>query len=126
MSKDYAQAFHDFWSGFGWKAYDSATVPSSDMNPEMPRITYELAKDEFLSYVALSASLWDRSYSWESISKKADEIYDYIGLGGRFIWYDEGHIWIRRGHPFAQRMADPDDTVRRIYLNIEVEYITGR
>lgn len=126
MSKDYAQALHEFWSGFDWKAYDESTVPSSESSPEIPRITYSVAVDEFLSDVMLSASLWDKTYSWENISKKADEIYSYIGLGGRIIDYDDGYIWIKRGHPFAQRMSDEDDTIRRIFLNIEAEYITGR
>lgn len=125
MSKDYAQALHQFWSGFAWKAYDENTVPSSEFTPDTPRITYSVVYDEFLSDVAMSASLWDRTYSWESVSNKAKEIYDYIGLGGRMLEYDDGHIWIRRGHPFAQRMSDEDDAVRRIYLNIEAEYITG-
>lgn len=123
---DSAQAIHRFWSRFGWKAYDSATVPSEAFDPEMPRITYDVAMSEFLSDVLLSASLWDRSYSWERISKKADEIYEYIGLGGRIIYYTGGSIWIKRGSPFMQRMADEDDTVRRIYLNVEVEYFTSK
>lgn len=123
---DSAQAYHRFWSRFGWKAYDSATVPSTAFDPEMPRITYDVAMAEFLSDVLLSASLWDRSYSWENISKKADEIYEYIGLGGRLIYYDGGSIWIKRGSPFAQRMSDEDDTVRRINLNVEVEYFTSK
>lgn len=126
MSKDYAQALHEFWSGFDWEAYDESTVPSSAFSPEIPRITYSVSVDEFLNDVSLSASLWDRTYSWENISKKVDEIYNYIGLGGRMISYDDGHIWIKRGHPFAQRMSDEDDTIRRIFLNIEAEYITGR
>ena len=123
---DHAQALHQFWSGFEWKAYDEATVPSQDSEPAMPRITYGVAMSEFENTLVLSASLWDRSYSWASVSKKADEIYKYIGLGGRIIKYDDGMIWIRRGNPFAQRMPDEDDTVRRVYLNIEVEYFTSK
>lgn len=123
---DSAQALHQFWSRFGWKAYDKATVPSEAFEPEMPRITYDVAKSEFLSDISLSASLWDRSYSWDAISKKADEIYNYIGLGGRIIHYDDGDIWIKRGSPFMQRMTDEDDTVRRIYINVDVEYFTSK
>ena len=70
--------------------------------------------------------MWDKGYSWEAISKKADEIYDYIGLGGRLLTYNDGKIWVRRGMPFAQRMSDEDDTVRRIYLNLEAEYFTAK
>lgn len=125
MSKDYAQALHQFWSGFEWPAYDSATVPSEDFGPGDKRITYSVVQDEFLYDVSMSVSLWDRSYSWENISKKSDEIYTAIGLGGVMLEYDNGHIWIKRGHPFSQRMSDTDDAIRRIYLNIEAEYITG-
>lgn len=126
MAKDYAQALHEFWSGFQWKAYDSATVPSEDQNPEMPRITYEVVYDDFLSENIMSVSLWDYGYSWEAISKKADEIFDYIGLAGRVVPYDDGYIWIKRGHPFAQRVADENDAVRRVYINVVVEYFTSK
>jgi hypothetical protein len=37
---------------------------------------------------------------------------------------DVGYLYLTRGNPFAQRMADDDDTVRRIYLVIMVEYLT--
>lgn len=126
MSKDSAQALHEFWSGFGWKAYETSTVPSKNGNPEMPRITYDVMTDEFLSPVSLSASLWVRSFSWVEISQKAKEIYEYIGLGGRLIHYDDGMIWIKRGHPFSQRMTDEDDAIRRIYINVEAEYFTSK
>lgn len=121
---DRAQALHQFWSGFDWKAYDSSTVPSKDLSPVMPRITYDVALSEFGAPIPMAASLWYRGYSWEDISKKADEIYDHIGLGGRLLTYDDGKIWIKRGNPFSQRMSDEDDTVRRIYLNLEVEYFS--
>lgn len=123
---DSAQALHEFWSGFGWKAYDENTVPSQAFDPEMPRITYSVAMAEFDSTIALSASLWTRSYSWGEISQKADEIYDAIGLSGVLLDYDYGKVWVKRGVPFAQRMSDEDDTVRRIYLNLEVEYFTAK
>lgn len=119
---DSAQALNNFWSSFGWKAYDSSTVPSQDQNPEIPRITYDIAMSEFDYSVSLSASLWDRGYSWKAITEKAMEIYEYIGLGGRIIDFDGGKLWIRRGQPFSQRLSDEDDSIRRIYLNIEVEY----
>ena len=126
MSSD--QALHQFWSRFGWVAYDASTVPSQELSPGMPRITYEVAKSEFEAPVTLSASLWDESYSWADIGQKADEIYEYIGLGGTFVSYDYGNskLWIKRGPVFAQRMTDENDKIRRIYLTIEVEYLTAK
>lgn len=117
-----AKALHEFWSSFGWKAYDEQTVPSEDQNPEIPRITYEVTTDEFGEVVSLSASLWDRSYSWAAISEKAEEINSYIGRGGIILRFTDGMMWVKRGSPFSQRMSDEDDTIRRIVLNIEVEF----
>lgn len=120
-----AKAYHQFWSSFGWKAYDAYSVPSAEQNPAIPRITYEFSASDFDSEVMLSASLWDMSSSWTRVQEKAEEIYEYIGLGGAFVEYDNGHIWIKRGTPFYQRMPDDNDKIRRIYLNVQVEFITS-
>lgn len=119
MNKE--QAYHAFLSGFGWKAYDENTVPD---DAPLPRITYDFATAEFGSPVAMSLSVWDRSMSWESVTEKADEIYTSIGLGGKIVQFDHGFIWIKRGQPFSQRMSDENDSIRRIYINLEVEYLT--
>lgn len=120
MTKE--QAYHNFVSGFAWKAYDENTVPDDAV---LPRITYNLSIAEFGDPVAMSISLWERSYSWEDITLKADEIYQDIGFGGKLIPYDGGSIWIRRGTPFSLRMSDPDDTVRRIVINVVIEFLTS-
>lgn len=119
---DRIQALHAFWSSFGWAAYDANTVPSKDLSPEMPRITYSIEVSDFDDPVSVTASLWDQTYSWENITRKADEIYRYIGFGGRVIQFDGGYIWIKRGTPFYTRMGDPDDTIRRIVMSISLEY----
>lgn len=117
------QALHEFWSGFGWKAYDENTVPE---DAELPRITYSVFTANFDEPVAMSASLWTRSKSWEAITEKAKQINDEIGYGGVIIPFEDGAIWIERGVPFSQRMSDTDDTIRRIYLNIQAEYFTAK
>ena len=118
MTKE--QCIHNFWSSFGWKAYDETSVPD---NAELPRITYELSTDSFGNEIAQTASLWVRSTSWKAITDKADEIYAAISRGGKILSYTNGALWIRRGDPWAQRMADDDDTLRRIVLNASVEFI---
>lgn len=120
MTKE--QRIHAFWSGFTWKAYDENTVPDDAV---LPRITYNLSVAEFGDPVTMAASVWDRSTSWASVTEKADEIYEAIGLGGKILRYDDGYIWIKRGQPFSQRMSDEDDSIRRIYINVEVEYLTS-
>lgn len=116
------QALQTFWSSFGLKAYDENTVSASAV---MPYITYEAATGAIEDNVLLAASLWYRSTSWADISKKADEIAREIGLGGAVVPYDGGALWIKKGAPFSQRMSEPnDDGVRRMYLNIQAEFIS--
>lgn len=116
------QSLHNFWSSFGLVAYDEQTVPD---NAQLPYITYEASKDFFGSTIAQSASIWYHSPSWVDITAKEAEIADYIGRGGRMIACDEGAFWIKRGEPWAQRMTDPsDDMIRRIVLNLEVDFLT--
>ena len=122
MSKSRDEAYYEFLTGFGWEVYDQYTVPD---NAPLPRITYDMYYAEFEGAVTLSISLWDRSTSWVSVTEKADEIYKAIGLGGKIIPYDDELIWVKRGSPFAQRMGDEDDTIRRIYIILDVEDLTA-
>lgn len=117
---DKIQAIISFWSQFGWPAYDETTVPDS---AQLPYITYNVSEDDFDHPVAQTISLWDRSTSWMSTESKKKEIKHAIGRGGVMKTYDDGAVWIRRGVPFAQRLSDPDDMIRRIILNIELEFI---
>ncbi len=120
MTKE--QAYHAFVASFGWATYDENTVPD---NAPMPRNTYNFADAEFGSPVAMSISAWDRSTSWARVTEMKSRIYNAIGLGGKIIPFDGGYIWIKRGQPFSQRMSDEDDSIRRIYINVEVEYLTA-
>ena len=118
-----AQAIHNFWSGFQWPAYDENSVPD---NAEYPRITYEVQTDSIDNAVLLSASLWDRSDSWERISKKSDQIaMEIVRMNPPAIKINGGGLYITKGTPFARRMGDGDDSVKRIYLNINAEFLTA-
>lgn len=115
------QALHNFWSSFGLKAYDENSVPDGTV---LPYITYEVSSDSFGNNISLTASLWYRSSSWAGITEKEQEISDYIGRGGRMIAFDDGAMWLQKSSPWAQRMNDPsDDLIRRIVLNISVEFL---
>lgn len=116
------QALHDFWAGFGLTAYDENTVPE---NAEMPRLTYNVVLASFNEPQAMTASLWYRTRSWEEISDKAAQIAREIGRGGKIVHYDGGAVWIKRGSPFSQRVSDEDDTIRRILINIEAEFLSA-
>lgn len=120
---DKAQAIHNFWSGFGWPAYDENSVPD---DAGYPRITYEVQTDSLGNILLLSASLWDRSTSWEKISKKSDQIaWEIVHMNPPAIKIAGGGLYISKGSPFASRMADGDNSVKRIYLNINAEFLTA-
>ena len=124
MNKE--QALHQFWSGFGWAARDENTVPDDAMilfNGHY--ITYAVSTASLDEPVPISASLWCKDTSWETITLKAEEIAQALGIGGMLIPFDGGYLWICRGTPFSQRMAEEDDTVRRIYLNLMAEYLSA-
>lgn len=115
-----AQAIHSFWSSFGWKAYDQSTVPD---DAKMPYITYNVSEGEIDSYVGLYGNLWDKSTSWEKVELKANEIAQHI-VRMNPIKIDNGYLAIHLGEPFAQRLQDEDDTIRRMYLNLQAEFYT--
>lgn len=121
---DKAQALHDFWSSFGLPAYDQFSVPD---DAEFPYITYEVATDSIGHALPLTASVWYRSSSWKDISLKTEEIAKYIGEHGSLIRkIDGGYMYLYKGSAFAQRMNDAeDDMVKRMYLNILVEFFTA-
>ena len=127
-----AEALHAFWSSFQVNAWDSATVPDEitmkalGLDP-YPRITYDVSVGYWEDgNILMAASLWYRSPTWEDITLKADEIGARIGMGGIILHYTGGAIWLKRGTPFYQRMADPeDDMVRRIYINVAAEYLSA-
>lgn len=123
---DKAQVLYNFWSSFGLTAYDAATIPTGENSPELPYITYETTTGALEQVLSLEASIWYKSTSWEEISKKADEIAEKLGVGGYVMPVDGGYLWLVRGNPFAQRMTiESDDSVRRIYINVQAEFLTA-
>jgi hypothetical protein len=120
---DKAQAIDYFWNSFGLMAFDENTVPKW---AQMPYITYNISTDRLDNVVSMSASLWYRTTSWKDITNKANEIEKYLGEhGGIVLKLNEGRMWINKGTPFIQRINDPDDSIRRIRLNIQTEFLTA-
>lgn len=120
---DKEQAINSFWNGFGVPAYDENTVPA---NASYPRITYNVQVDGLDKPVNMYASLWYKSTSWREITLKSKEIEETISRhGGIVVPLDEGYLYITPGTPFKQRLSDPDTTLRRIYFNINAEFLTA-
>ena len=117
---DREQALNQFWNSFDVPAYDSSTVPEG---ATYPRITYDVTVNDFGTPTSLFASIWDKSTSWGRITGTTHRIDSRLSEGGQMVLFDGGALWIKKGNPFLQRMGDPDDTIRRIIINVEVEYL---
>lgn len=113
------QAIQSFWESFGIPAYDKNSVPDDAV---MPYITYTSVVGAFEAPVPLSGSIWYKSMSWQEISLKTDEI---SRQAHRIIPINEGYLFITKGRPFAQRMDDPNITVKRIIINLMAEFFTN-
>ncbi|MBQ3330806.1 MAG: hypothetical protein IJG87_06470 [Ruminococcus sp.] len=132
---DNVQALHSFWSSFGvaaideQSAYDNKTI--EELEIDYPYISYEVATDSFDNAVSIGADIWDRSTAWDRITQLAKLINAGIGRGGKIVPYDDGALWITRGAPFSQRMDAQDVSsaggydLRRIHININVEYLSA-
>ena len=108
------QSQYEFWSQFGVPAYEENSVPDiKDMpEPKYPYITYEAAAGGFDDQIPITASIWDRSNSWEKADKLADEIEHYIRLSNA-TRYDKG-----------MNMGDPDDDlIKRKLINVYFEFM---
>lgn len=127
-----AQVLHLFWSSFGLKAIDENsafdTATMEQLGIDFPYITYEVASAALGEYnQQLTGNIWYRSTSWAGAETKAKEIADWIGYGGRIFPVDGGFIKIMlpENTIIYQRIADPDDSIRRITFNIAVAYLTA-
>lgn len=118
---DKGQALQAFWGGFGLSAYENTTVPK---DAEMPYITYEVVTDSDGNTVSMSGDLWYYGESWMPVDRMTDVISKFIGYGGIVLKMDDGYVWIKKGTPFAQHVADPNDMVRRVRLGVEVDFLT--
>lgn len=125
-----AQALHLFWSRFlpaidESSAYDKGVLAQQGFS--FPYITYEVAESNLGLPQQLTGSIWYRSTSWEDAELKAKEIADWIGWGGKVLPVDGGYIKIMlpNGGTIYRRMADPDDSLRRIVFTIAVDFLTA-
>ena len=113
------QAIQQFWESFDIPAYDQNSVPDDAVTPY---ITYLAEVADFEKPLVLSASIWYSGSSWKDISIKADEISKSLK---KIITLDDGYLFLTRGSPFAQRMSDTNETIKRIYINLMAEFYTA-
>jgi hypothetical protein len=122
MTKE--EALYKFFSGFGMDAYPSSVIPD-EKEVEFPYISYEnaigFAGDPT---IFVTAQIWFRTESEAVPNAVVSRISEYIGRGGVIVPYDEGTIWIKRGTPWCNSLADDGDpSIKRRILNLEIDFM---
>lgn len=120
MTKD--KALQAWFERF-FDAYPASNVPD---DVTFPYLTYELITGAFDGgEIGLTVNVWYYTESEAVPNAKVQEISNAIGMGGSVIPCDGGYIWIKRGSPWCQNIAEDDEpNIKRRYLNITVEYLT--
>ena len=132
MNKE--QAYNAFWSGFGVLAFEENSMPDDKAIDELikagiaqakyPYITYQVIVDDLDHPVFPTASIYDRSTSWQRADELANAISERI-QNTETIRLDDGRMFITKGSPFAQHQLENGDlNIRRIILNLGVEFFT--
>jgi len=129
------QAYNAFWSDFGVLAFEENSVPDEATIQRMidaglakakyPYITYQVLTDSLDYAVSPTASIWDKNTSWERSDLLSNAIAKKIA-GMTPIKLDEGRMFIATGSPYSQHMDEEGDkSIRRIVLNLQVEFFTN-
>lgn len=128
------QAYKAFWSRFGVLAFEENSVPDDEVINELvkngqalskfPYITYQVLTSDITGSIFPTASIWDKSNSFEKADLLSNRIAEYI-QSMNTIKLDDGRMFITKGSPFAQHMLEEgDSSIRRIILNIGVQFFT--
>lgn len=128
------QAYNSFWKSFGVLAFEENSIPDDSVlnaliasgaaKSKYPYIAYEVITDDLGNAVYPSASIYDKSSSWERSDTLANTISNRIKNMGT-IELDDGRMFITKGSPFSQHMGEEEDlTIKRIVLNLAVEFLT--
>lgn len=128
------QAYNSFWSGFGVLAFEENTVPDDTVIDELiksgaakakyPYIAYQVIVDDLGHPVYPTASIYDRSNSWERADTLANLVSNTI-QNMNTIKLDNGRMFLTKGTPFAQHQLESADlNIRRVILNLGIEFFT--
>ena len=113
------EAIYNFFNDF-MTAYPDTAVPDDAV---FPWLTYSnVMPCAYDDPVACTVNLWFHTDSEAEPNRKAEELAELIGAGGKQISYDDGTIWIKRGTPWCTALNDANDnSIKRRMINVELE-----
>lgn len=112
-------SIYNFFNSFGIPFYVNTSVPN---DAQYPYGTYENITGSEFDQVSVTVRLYYYSTKESEINAMVEKISKSIGLGGTQILCENGSIWITKGTPFCQAIADESDTnfkSRYILLNFD-------
>lgn len=113
-------ALQQFFGRF-MTAYPSNAVPD---DAALPYLTYDAVMDTWANSVSITVNMWFHTTSEAVPNAKALELSDALGIGGVTLPVDGGMIWLKRGSPFCQSLADDTDkNLKRRYINVTAEFL---
>ena len=128
------QAYNAFWKRFGVLAFEENAVPDDDTIQSMidaglakakyPYITYQVLTSDIDNVLVPTASIWDKSTSWERVDLLANTIASEIARMTP-IKIDEGRMFRTTGSPFSQHQGQEDNSIKRNVLTLGVEFLTS-
>lgn len=123
MPEPRAAALHSWLSAI-LPAYPAGYVPDDSVGDY---VTYEYT-DGMLGDgdQSMLVVIWSRTESDAHINDLVDLFRKAITRGGAKVHTSDGDIWLKRGSPWAQAVANDDDRgYKRRDINITVEYFTA-
>lgn len=109
-------AIFQFLDSFSIPAYPATATTEQT---ELPYITYNLVIGDWDYPVSMEVDIWMRTESEAAINNKVREIERKLD---KVIPYDGGAVWITKGSPWAQAVPDEDNTIKRRYLNFDLQF----
>ena len=111
-------ALYQYFNGF-MQAFPVTAVPEDAV---LPWLTYEYAESDLRGpAVSVTANIWHRSESEAVPNATARAFRRYIEADGR-VACDGGFLHIRPGKPFSLAVPDEDNSIKRRYINLEVDF----
>lgn len=122
MTKD--KALYEWFQGFGMPFYPATALPPAK-DLKFPYGTYEAVFASFGETVYPTVNMYFKTASEATPNKAVDAFEKAVGNGGTLVECDGGAMWIKKGQPFVQAIADHDNSsIKRRLISIAIEFLT--
>lgn len=104
----------------GIKCHTEGDVPT---DARVPYATHRIPTGTWGATSSMEVDVWCEHGHTAEAAGYAGRLRTALGMGGAIVPCDGGAVVLRRGTPFAQPVAD--DRAERMYVNVDIEYLTA-